>query len=235
MNRNEYLSRLKTELKRNNVGESEDIIEEYEQHFAFKLADGFSEEEIAAKLGSPEAVALQFKGERSEDKTSGGSKGFIIAAMSFAVVFEAIVYILFFAWAITVFATSLASAGIGIALITRINPSGLIPYMPYLSSLIFGVCLVAFAVCLAAASYYFFAYAKQIVKASIRWHKNIVSGNALPPLPWSPQFAAKTKRKLRTVLLWSVTVFGVTLILGMVLSQILSGSLEFWHAWNWFV
>ena len=87
MNRNEYLSRLKTELKRNNVGESEDIIEEYEQHFAFKLADGFSEEEIAAKLGSPEAVALQFKGERSEDKTSGGSKGFIIAAMSFAVVF----------------------------------------------------------------------------------------------------------------------------------------------------
>ncbi|NLL46238.1 MAG: DUF1700 domain-containing protein [Clostridiales bacterium] len=234
MNRNEYLSRLKTELKRNNVGESEDIIEEYEQHFAFKLADGFSEEEIAAKLGSPEAVALQFKGERSEDKTSG-SKGFIIAAMSFAVVFEAIVYILFFAWAITVFATSLASAGIGIALITRINPSGLIPYMPYLSSLIFGVCLVAFAVCLAAASYYFFAYAKQIVKASIRWHKNIVSGNALPPLPWSPQFAAKTKRKLRTVLLWSVTVFGVTLILGMVLSQILSGSLEFWHAWNWFV
>lgn len=234
MTRSEYLSRLKTELKRNNVGENEDIIEEYEQHFAFKLADGFSEEEIAAKLGSPEAVALQFKGERGDNKT-GGSKGFIIAVMSFAAVFEALVYILFFAWAITVFATSLASAGIGIALITRINTSGLIPYLPYLSSLIFGVCFLAFALCLAAAAYYFFAYARQIVKASIRWHKNVVSGNALPPLPWSPQFAAKTKRRLRTILLWSVTVFGCTVILGIIVSQFLSGSLEFWHAWNWFV
>ena len=235
MTKNEYLSILKVELKRNNAAESEDIIEEYEQHFAFKLADGFSEEEVSAKLGSPEEVAKQFKGEKSESKAASNGNGFVVIAMMLVAIVEAIIYILFFAWAISVFATALASAGIGFALIIGLNPSGLIPYLPYSSALIFGVCFLALAVFLAAGSYYFFSYARQIVRASIRWHKNVLSGNALPPLPWSPQFAAKTKRKLRAILLWSVTVFGSTMILGMVVSQIISGSLGFWHAWNWFV
>lgn len=37
------------------------MLEEYEQHFAFKLADGYSEEEIAARLGSPAELAAQFE------------------------------------------------------------------------------------------------------------------------------------------------------------------------------
>ena len=45
MTRNEFLSKLADELKKN-IGEIDDIISEYDQHFAFKLADGFSEEEI---------------------------------------------------------------------------------------------------------------------------------------------------------------------------------------------
>ena len=36
-----------------------DVVEEYQQHFAFKLADGYSEEEIAARLGDPVALAAQ--------------------------------------------------------------------------------------------------------------------------------------------------------------------------------
>ena len=35
-------------------------MEEYRQHFAFKLAEGHTEEEIAAKLGEPEAIAAQY-------------------------------------------------------------------------------------------------------------------------------------------------------------------------------
>ncbi|MEA4823585.1 MAG: DUF1700 domain-containing protein [Clostridiaceae bacterium] len=235
MTKNEYLSRLGIELKKNNIAESKDIIEEYEQHFAFKLADGFSEEEIAAKLGSPGTIAAQFACEKSEGKSRFGGKVFVITAMSFVAIFEIAIYILFFAWAVAVFASSLVSAGIGVFLIGRLNIAGLIPYMPYSSAFIFGVSFLAFSVFLAAGSYYFFVYAKQIVKASIRWHRNVTSGNTLPPLPWNPQFVAKTRRKLRTVLLWSVTVFGTSIILALVVSQILSGALGFWHAWNWFV
>ena len=61
MEKHEFMARLENELRRRNVADSADVIEEYEQHFAFKLADGYSEEEIAAKLGDPTQLAGQFE------------------------------------------------------------------------------------------------------------------------------------------------------------------------------
>ena len=43
MKKHEFMERLANELRRRNVADSADVIEEYEQHFAFKLADGYSE------------------------------------------------------------------------------------------------------------------------------------------------------------------------------------------------
>ena len=60
MKKSEFLDRLSKELTRKNIPDIADILGEYEQHFAFKLADGFSEEEIAAKLGDPDQIAAQF-------------------------------------------------------------------------------------------------------------------------------------------------------------------------------
>lgn len=56
----EFMPQLERALKKHGAADFEDIMEEYEQHFAFKLADGYSEEEIAAKLGAPEELAQQF-------------------------------------------------------------------------------------------------------------------------------------------------------------------------------
>ena len=41
MRRNEFIETLKENLERNGVRDTGDIIEEYEEHFAFKLADGY--------------------------------------------------------------------------------------------------------------------------------------------------------------------------------------------------
>jgi len=41
MTRNEFLQKLADELRKNNITDIEEIISEYEQHFAFKMADGF--------------------------------------------------------------------------------------------------------------------------------------------------------------------------------------------------
>lgn len=54
MTKSEFMTRLEHELRRRNVADAADVMEGCEQHFAFKLADGYSEEEIAAKLGTPE-------------------------------------------------------------------------------------------------------------------------------------------------------------------------------------
>ena len=42
MKKHEFMARLENELRRRNVADSADVIEEYEQHFAFRLADGYS-------------------------------------------------------------------------------------------------------------------------------------------------------------------------------------------------
>ena len=52
------MTKLADELKKRGVEDADDVAAEYEQHFAFKLADGYSEEEIAAKLGDPAALAV---------------------------------------------------------------------------------------------------------------------------------------------------------------------------------
>lgn len=58
MTRNEFVTQLTAELHKRNV--AADVVEEYQQHVSFKLADGYSEEEIAARLGDPVALAAQF-------------------------------------------------------------------------------------------------------------------------------------------------------------------------------
>ena len=54
------MTQLENELRKRKVADAAGIIDEYGQHFAFKMADGYSEEEIAARLGDPTALAARF-------------------------------------------------------------------------------------------------------------------------------------------------------------------------------
>ena len=60
MKKTEFLNKLREELEKRNVADAADILEEYEQHFDLKLADGFFEEEIAARLGDLPAGRAEY-------------------------------------------------------------------------------------------------------------------------------------------------------------------------------
>lgn len=232
MTRNEYLARLKSELENRKIADADDIVSEYEQHFAFKLADGYTEEEIAAKLGSAKSIAEQF-GEF--DKRPSGGRVLLKIALACAAFFEAVFYIIFSAFAIILGAASIALAATGLSLVFNFDISGLIPEMPYIGALLIGVCLLGLALLFFIAAFYCLAQVRQMIKASVRWHKNMTSSNALPPLPWSPRFNNKTRRGIRAVFTWSLIIFGVFFILGYCVLAIKTGDLEFWHALNWFM
>jgi len=55
---------------------------EEEQHFAFKMADGFIEEEIAAKLGNPAELASQFASGDEDEKRKGNKATTVIGLCS---------------------------------------------------------------------------------------------------------------------------------------------------------
>ncbi|PKM73302.1 MAG: hypothetical protein CVU91_05075 [Firmicutes bacterium HGW-Firmicutes-16] len=233
MTKNEYLDKLRAELKKNNVADMGDIVSEYEQHFAFKLADGYGEEEIAAKLGAPEIVAAQFDSAGEAGKAGAGA--FVKIGLFFTAIFESLLYIVFLAWNIALGASAVAIAVLGGCLVGGLNIMGLIPYMPYSGSLLLGLCVLGLASIFGVATVYCFAFLKQMIKASVRWHKNMTGNSALPPLSWNPQFSPKTRRTLRNILLWSVIVFGVLFVIAFVVLMLQAGAMGFWHHWNWFV
>lgn len=234
MTKQEYLSQLKNELKRNGVADAEDIVSEYEQHFLFKLADGFAEEEIAAELASPESIALQFAGIRAEGKPKKGKKGFLILWLTLIGMFEVMLYSAFLFFTVSLFCGSLVPTALGVELIAGLNFMNILPPMPYSGAIVSGIMLIALGVMLFLFAYYCYAFLRQMVRASLRWRKNLVGDEALPLLPLSPQFSPKTRRGLRSVMLWAVLVFGITFIAGFAILSLYSHSLGFWHALGWF-
>jgi len=247
MNKQDYLAALEKALKSAGVRDFGDIIEEYSEHFDMKTADGFSEEEIAAKLARPEELAAQFKEAVSEGPAKKGAvvarifKACGVVIMDMAVVPTMIA---FYAWVFTLYVISFANALAGIVLVTGIANSGFvqahqyihIPPMPVAVALLIGITVLGLAVLAGIGAEYCRQYVTQMWRKYMRWHRNVLtSGPKSPPLPLSPQVAPKKRRVMRTLTFIALLVFGVGLVAGMVTMILMTGSFEPWHAWGWFV
>ena len=234
MTKQEYLNELKAELEKNAVVDADDVVTEYEQHFLFKLADGFTEEEIAAKLGAPQHIAQQFAGLPVERKHKKSKKAFTVLWLTLIGIFEVMLYGAFLWFIVALFCASLVPAILGVELIAGINLMNILPPMPYGGAIVFGIMLLSASVLLIVAALFCFAYLRQMIRASLRWRKNMLSDETLPPLPLNPQFSPKGKRALRGVFLWALLIFGTAFVLGYAILALYTHSLGFWHALGWF-
>lgn len=59
MSKQEFLTQLANYLNRLSPAEREDILQDYEEHFAFALSEGKSENEVAEALGHPRQLAKE--------------------------------------------------------------------------------------------------------------------------------------------------------------------------------
>lgn len=238
MTKNEFITQLTNELNRRKVADSADVVEEYEQHFAFKLADGYSEEEIAAKLGDPAVLAAQF-GEADTARQKSGNKPLVVVGLCFADLFAGLFFVLLVAWGVVMAAASLSFSTLAICLLGGLNIYGLIPAMPYWCGVILALSFIALAVLNAVGFIYYAAFLRQLVRSFGRFQHNALaraSGTAaLPVLAISLQFSAKVKRRLRSAALISFSLFAACIVLSYIVCSLSAGSLEFWHTWAWFM
>lgn len=238
MNKEEFIHSLTVALREKNIQDVDDIVSEYEQHFANKLANGYSEEEIAARLGDPKALADQF-GESTVKPAHKRSKPLAVIGLVFADIILAMLYVLLLAWVVVLGTASIAFAAVGVGLMLNISISGILPYIPYLVRIMFAIGLFALAVLAALGTVYCWLYVRQLLRCYCRWHKNVLASasgeGVLPQLPAYPQIHAVTRRYMRRVTLTALTVFAITFILGYIIAASDAGSLEFWHVWEWFV
>lgn len=237
MTRTEFIAELESALRKNGVQDTDDIIGEYQEHFAFKLADGYSEEEIAARLGKPAELAAQFEG--GGGATNRGGRRFATAVgLVFTDLFAAMGFVLLWAWEAVMAAATLAFAAAAVCLLSGRNIQSLIPPMPYWCGAIFGLSLAALAVLAAVGSIYVAAFIRQLMRAFGRFaHNTMASASGkpvLPPIPASPRLPARARRALRQLALVSLSVFAACFVLGMAVSMFSAHAIQFWHAWGWF-
>ncbi|NLC26721.1 MAG: DUF1700 domain-containing protein [Fastidiosipila sp.] len=237
MTRSAFLEKLEKELKQYKVPDVREIIEEYEQHFAFKMEDGFTEEEIAGKLGNPQEIAAQFDTAISGDKR-GTNRTIAVIGLFISCIAALLFFILLLAWGIVLGTFSISSVVVAFSLIAEVNPGSLIPFMPYTSAVTFGIAIAALAILSAIGCIWFAAFLRQLTRVYGRFHHNTMAAATgkpiLPSVAAYPNFQAKVKRRLRRVALISISIFAVFFILGIILSILSAGSLGFWHAWGWF-
>lgn len=236
MNRQTYLSELAGQLKAHGISDIDEIIAEYDEHFSRKAADGFSEEEISAKLGKPKDIAVQFAySENPAEKKTG--KVLISVGLFFADLFTIPFFIMLLAWVVALGAASIAFALSGVSLFIRpLLPTGLIymPAMPYAGGAVFGLMLVALGFLAASGTIYSSGLTIQMTRAYKRWHKNMFGDMKYPPYSMHPVLEDRLRRRLRTVALIALLVFAASFIIGYILLATGAGALEFWHVWHWF-
>ena len=235
MNKQEYLHELEKALRVKHVPDNESILEEYAEHFDMKKLDGYSEEEISAKLGFPKDLAEQF----ASINTSSGTEKWKRVALSIGLVFVhffvGAFFILLYTWVFALLATSIASAALGISIIARISLWGIIPQMPYFCALFIGLTLLAMAVLSIIGMEYCRLYTTQLLRVYIHWCKSILRKRKIsPPLTIYPQIEAKKRRRMRTIALISLTVLAICALIGVGSMMISAGTFEPWHAWHWF-
>lgn len=234
MNKSEFLSALGRELKRHGVSDAADVLVEYEQHFEFKRRDGCTEEEISARLGDPAALAAQFS-------APGSKRGPVVltaVGVGFLWVFASLFFALLFAWAIVMAAFTLACAVCAVCLAAGADIGSLLPDMPYHCAALYAAALAALAVLSAVGTVYYLSFVRALMRSWARFARNVLAsarGEAvLPPLPVMPNLPAVTARRLRRAAVVSLAVFAVGFVLGLVVSMLSAGAVEFWHAWHWF-
>ena len=237
MTEHEFLTQLSAQLKKDRVADADDITNEYAQHFAYKRADGYSEDEIAAKLGDPAALSAQFAQSGAKGEPHAAAP-LVTAGLCLAGVFAGLFFLLLAAWGLVMAAGSLVCAAAAVCLLAGQTAGGLIPTMPYWCGAIFALTLAALAVLIAAGCGYYCSFMHQLARSYLRFSHNVRAAAAgqpqLPSLSIRPQLPAKVNRRLRSAALVSLALFAACFVLTYLVCCLSAGSWEFWHVWGWF-
>ena len=235
MNKQQYLESLEKQLRARRVSETKEILAEYEEHFACKLHDGYSEEEIAARLEKPETLANQFKaaGQPAGNPVKAILTKTGLIALDMPV---GLTGILLYAFILALAIVTVSFLGLAASLaVGKALTFGIIPVLPLWGRLFTVVSMLSFASLTAAGCVYYTLYIVQITRAYAHWHEGIFHDRKRPGLPLYPQMGNALRRGLRRLTLLSVLVAVVSLAAAYIALALRAGGFQFWHIFNWFV
>lgn len=236
MNKQTFMDELIKGLSAGHVEDADDILAQYEEHFMRKNADGYTEEEIASKLGDPAVIAEEYE---AQPNARSPKKANIPLAIGFAFldIFAVLFFAVAFAWVIALLVGALSFLFTGFCLVAvPAFPPGvlIIPYIPYVSGAMLGIAILSLGVLMGVLTAYSFLLAKKSAAAFFKWQKALYSGKKTVPYAVFPLANGKPKRVLRRITLTALAVFAVLFAAAFILMVIQAGTFGFWHKWGWF-
>lgn len=230
MTREAYLNELTQLLKRQNTPDIDDIVAEYDAHFTYKTADGFTEEEVADKLGSPEQIAEQYLQAQTGSRRMGrGVLKFGFGLLDFVL---ALLFTVLYGWVIALGAFAAASAAAGLGLMFQ---AGGLPAAPAVRS----HPAWAGAHCARRARRHCDRVQSPVCgtmgKGVSAFPEKLHQRRAPPGPGFHPAIPPRRRRRLRNTAIVSLTAFGVLFVASFIALCVYTGSFEFWHALRWFV
>jgi len=233
MNRVDFMKLLKSELIKNKVKGIEEILSDFEDHFTFKLEEGLSEEEIVKKIGNPIEIASDYKNHLEKEVSSTP----FVLKLGLAVIDGFMYLFLFFVGmsGVVLSAFALSLVALGCLLVFNLSLFELVPAMPYMSQLLFGIALFGLSLLSIVGVIYVMMYVLQWHRAYQRWRKNVLTNHLYPSLSLHPQLPKKMVTRLKLGNITGTVVFLLMFIIGYIVSAVTAESLQFWHVWEWFV
>ena len=95
-------------------------MEKHDEYFDFKLADGYSEQEIAARLGDPVKLAAQFKPAAPGEKCPAGKKALTVTGLVLLDILAELALVALVAFGVVLIAAAAALGGAGVCLLARV-------------------------------------------------------------------------------------------------------------------
>ncbi len=236
MNKKQYLDALYKELSQIGVEDVGDVLADYEAHFTRKALDGYTEEEIARRLGNPGEIAADFLPDTAVQGKidQAGNPGMTRAGLCFADLLVLPFFLTLYIWAVAMLAASAAVLALGVYIALGINMVSVIPVLPVAGGVLLGASIAALAVLLFAGSIWFLLLSGQMTRAYLRWHGNRWFGRHGLNLPVMPQTTGKRRRFMRGVVLVSLIGCIMLFAAAFIVMSVQAGTPGFWHYWHWF-
>ena len=236
MNKKQYLDALQKELLQNGVTDVGDVLADYEAHFTRKALDGYTEEEIAHRLGNPVEIAADFLPDAAGQDKTGKAKGlaFIRVGLCLADLFALPFFLVLFLWAIAILAASVGVFALGVYIALGMDLVSVIPVLTVAGGILMGVGIAVFSVLLFLGSVWFLLLSGQMTRAYMRWHGNSWYARHELALPVMPQLTGKKRRFIRRIVLVSLIGCIMLFAAGFIVLSVQAGTPGFWHHWHWF-
>ena len=214
MTKDQFIDALRQGLKKHNIKDVDDIIRDYEDYFKEQLSLGKKESEISLKLGDLKSIINDY----AESSSNTKKKWFDLVTVGFIAI---PLLIILYGLLISFFGGALATWGIAIYYLFRLDSLSFMPHIPTGVHLIYVLMMLAWSI-------FFFSL-------SIRFAATIKSMTTQYVVKQTIRIGDYHIKDIYIKLFNYSLIIGSSLfVIGYAISALIAKDFQYWHVWDWF-